>query len=194
VRTICATLGSVLITGCVSGYAGSARIAESSMLAEPGWRVVRDVPVILQESRRDCGAAALAAVLAHFGDAIDLSEIRDRCAGEPESGIRADALRDFARSRRYEAFCIPAGRDDLLAELLAGRPVLVGLVKPQLGPAVLHYEVVMGLAADFRVATIDPARGLTVNSWNGFFEEWSPAGRLALVIRPQDSRPGDSSR
>lgn len=193
-RIICAALGEVLLAGCVSGYAGTAQPADPATLEEPGWRAVRGVPVILQESRRDCGAAALAMVLAYFGDAVPAADIRARCAAEPESGIRADALRDFARSRRYDAFCIPAGRDDLLAELLEGRPVLVGLVKPQLGPSIPHFEIVVGVAADFRVATIDPARGLTVNSWNGFFDEWSPAGRLALVIRPQDSRSGDPSR
>ena len=186
-RGIFVAISTTLAAGCISNYAGSARRADPALLEEPAWRAERGVPVILQESRRDCGAAALAMVLAFFGDRIPPGEIVTRCAPAPGRGIRADALRDFAKSRGFDAFCLPAGRDDLEAELDAGRPILVGLVKPQMDGALPHYEVVVGLdGAGRRIATIDPARGLTVNSWEGFAAEWEPAGRLALVVGPRD--------
>jgi ABC-type bacteriocin/lantibiotic exporter with double-glycine peptidase domain len=176
VRIICAAFAAALLAGCVSTYAGTARPADPSLLDEPGWRAVR-VAEILQENRRDCGAAALAMVLGYHGARIKLEA--------PERGLRADALRDAARARGLDAFCVAGAMDDLERELSEGRPVLVGLVKPTLEGGLPHYEVVVGLdRAGRRIATIDPARGLTVNSAEGFEQEWSGAERLAIVINP----------
>jgi hypothetical protein len=174
VRTICLVFIAAAATGCVSTYQGTAQPAEPSIF-DLNWRAAKGVPVILQESRGDCGAAALAMVLGYFGDPVAPAEIRSP---------RAEELRDFARSRGFDAHCIPADRDDLEAELADGRPVLVGVVKPRMTGAVTHYEVVVGIS-DGRVATIDPARGLTVNSWEGFDREWSAANRLAIAISPR---------
>ncbi|HKS16713.1 MAG TPA: cysteine peptidase family C39 domain-containing protein [Planctomycetota bacterium] len=176
-RTFCAALLALVASGCVSSYAGTARDADAAVLAEPGWTSVR-VAAVRQESKKDCGAAALAMVLGYFGSSVAPVEIES---------MRADALRDFARSRGFAAHCIPGERADLAAELADGRPVLVGLVKPTLEGGVQHYEVVVGMSRD-EIATIDPARGLTVNSWEGFDREWTPAKRLAVIIAPPPSR------
>jgi hypothetical protein len=36
-----------------------------------------------------------------------------------------------------------------------------------------------------RILTIDPARGLRVNSREGFASEWAAAGQVTLVVLPQ---------
>jgi ABC-type bacteriocin/lantibiotic exporter with double-glycine peptidase domain len=175
VRTICLALLAVAASGCVSAYQGTAEPADPSIF-DKEWSAAKGVPVILQGASEDCGAAALAMVLSYYGKPVAASEIESP---------RADALRDFARARGFEAHCISATAEDIAAELAEGRPVLVGVVKPRLTGAVAHYEVVVGISDD-RVATIDPARGLTVNSWEGFLCEWSAANRLAIAISPRN--------
>jgi ABC-type bacteriocin/lantibiotic exporter with double-glycine peptidase domain len=190
VRTICAGLLALAAAGCVSTYAGTARPADPSMLEESGWLAARGVPVILQETRQDCGAAALAMILSYYGDPLAAKDI-----ATSEQGIRADTLRDFAKQRGHSAFRIPATLHDLEAELMRGRPVIVGVEKPQRDGVLLHYEVVVGIhAATHRIATIDPAVGLTVNSIDGFEREWRPAQNLALVISPKETAPRHPSR
>ena len=175
-----------MATGCLSGYAGSARLADASVLSEPGWKAAAGVPVILQKTADDCGAAALAMVLAAYGEPPD--------GVKPESP-RADAVRDEARRRGFESYCVPASIEDLESELAGGRPVLVGLVKVQWKGAVSHYEVVVAIdRAGGRIATHDPARGLTVNSIQGFEDEWSGAQRVAVIIAPKESKPRGASR
>ena len=183
-RIIFAALGAALLGGCVSTYAGTAQPAHSSLLDEPGWRAVR-VAEIRQESRADCGAAALAMVLGYYGARVKLE------APEP---LRADALRDAARAAGMKAFRIEGAMAHLEREISEGRPVIVGLVKPAIDGAVTHYEVVVGLDREGRrVATIDPARGLTVNSVEGFDREWSGAGRVAIVMSPGQGFRGDET-
>ena len=173
-RTICIAFIAASAAGCVSTYRGTAEPAEPSIF-DQDWVAAKGVPVIRQVSKDDCGATALAMVLGYYGRPVAASEITSH---------RADALRDFARAKGFEAYCIPGKAEDLEAELAEGRPVLVGLVKPTLEGGVSHYEVVVGVSDD-RVATIDPARGLTVNSWKGFLCEWSAADRLAITISPR---------
>jgi ABC-type bacteriocin/lantibiotic exporter with double-glycine peptidase domain len=186
VRIFCAALLAVAAPGCVSGYAGTARVADPAILDEPGWVAVRGVPVRLQESADDCGTAALAMVLGKYGE--EASEIR-------VPSLRADAIRDAARGLHYESYSVPAHLEDLEAELKEGRPIVVGLVKPQWKGAVTHYEVVVGIdRAGGRIATHDPARGLTVNSIQGFDVEWSEANRVAVIIAPKESKPPGASR
>ena len=85
-----------------------------------------------------------------------------------------------------QAFVIEGEVEDLVHELEAGRPAIVGTAKPTItGEHVAHYEVVVGVhAASQRIATLDPAAGLRQNSYSGFFEEWLPTGRVLLVVLP----------
>jgi len=72
---------------------------------------------------------------------------------------------------------------DLTRELTNGRPVLVGLVKPHRRGTLTHYEVVVGLhVGKGVVVTLDPAEGWRQNTLEGFLAEWTPAGRLALIV------------
>ena len=58
------------------------------------WR--RRVPVILQMSPTECGAACLAMILSYCGRRTRLSECRDRC-GAGRDGLSAQALVMAAR-------------------------------------------------------------------------------------------------
>lgn len=175
----------LLCVSCVSLYTGAARPADPGILDEPGWAAIRNVPDLRQADEKDCGAAALAMVLAHLKRPLSVEEIRRACPPDPDPEIAVDKLRDLARSRGLQSWRIEGTLNLLLTELEAFRPVIVGMVKPFHGGAVTHYEVVVGIHRDRRdVVTLDPARGLTVTTWRGFVSEWDPAMRLMLVVAP----------
>jgi len=186
-------VGCVLVSGC---YVGSARTATPADLAprqDDGWNKVDGVPPVRQIAREDCGAAALAMVLGYWGLPVtraDISAAAQPPASEPERGIKAAALRDFARRQGLEAFLIQGELGDLDRELGRHRPVLVGVMKRTSRRVYPHYEVVIGISrGQQRILTLDPAHGLRINSREGFTAEWTAAGRLTLIIFPRAAPP-----
>jgi predicted double-glycine peptidase len=170
--------------GC---YRGSARtVSLSDIDSEPGWLVVRGVPVIRQESAHDCGAAALAMVLERWGIPDASPEIRRSVVASGTRGASAGDLRQFARDRGLRAFLIAGDESDLVHELGAQRPVLVGLVQRYSGDRALsHYEVVIGLnPTSHKVLLLDPGRGPREDDLAAFEREWQDARRVTLVVAP----------
>jgi ATP-binding cassette subfamily B protein len=160
----------------VTGCAGLAPVRE------PGWIETRDVPVVRQKAETDCGAAALAMMLSYWGVPTTLEEMVAACPPD-STGIRAAALRDHARGKGLSCFIIAGEFADLEGELSKGRPVLVGLLKPQGDRWIAHYEVVVGLHPERkRIELVDPARGRREDSWEKFAEEWTKASHLAMVL------------
>lgn len=176
--------------GC-SSYAGSARDFSPDRLArEPGWVAVRAVPLERQREEEDCGAAAVAMLLSYWTGQPP-GAIARALRPAPEGGHTAGHLRQVARARGLEAFLIQGTLADLERELGSGRPVLVGMVKPQRRGVVTHYEIVVALhAARGLVVTLDPAEGWRENDREGFLTEWSAAHNVTLVAsaRPRDAR------
>jgi ABC-type bacteriocin/lantibiotic exporter with double-glycine peptidase domain len=155
--------------------------------------MVEGVPTVRQLAREDCGAAALAMVLGYWELPVTREDISAANPPAPDRGIRAVALRDFARRRGLHAFLIEGEIADLNRELARHRPVLVGLMKRYGGRVYPHYEVVVGVShQEQRVLTLDPAHGMRVNSREGFAAEWTAAGRLTLIVFPFP-RPAPSS-
>jgi predicted double-glycine peptidase len=184
VRAALLALAVAVIGGC---YRGSARtVSLADIGREPGWVVVRGVPVVRQQSAHDCGAAALAMVLAHWGVPDAAPEIRRVVVADDARGASAGGLRQFARGKGLRAFLISGGQQDLAHELGAQRPVLVGLVQRYTGDrALTHYEVVIGLnPTTRRVLLLDPGHGPREDELASFEREWQDAGRLTLVVLP----------
>jgi ABC-type bacteriocin/lantibiotic exporter with double-glycine peptidase domain len=182
VRTLSTVLLCLAAAGC--SYLGTAEDADPAELhREDGWIAVRDVPVVLQESEEDCGAAVLTMALAHWRMAVSLDTVTRSCPPKPGEGIKAGALRDYARALGFQAFLFHGTFSDFEKELAQGRPVVVGLVKPHVNGGLTHFELVVGLHPEKKiVVTLDPARGWRRNGYEGFLSEWEPAGRLTLVL------------
>ena len=162
---------------------GGSRALDPSELAAPGWIIAADVPHIAQREDMDCGAAALASVLVHWKAVEGIDEVRAGCPPDPDRGIDAGALRDFAKKKGLQAFLFEGDFKVFEKELARGRPVLVGMFKRTLGGLVTHFEVVVGYHPERKlVATLDPSLGARVNDESGFGEEWGLAKRLTLVI------------
>jgi ABC-type bacteriocin/lantibiotic exporter with double-glycine peptidase domain len=145
------------------------------------WLAAADVRPVRQEQEVDCGAAALGALLEHWGVSTSPAGLREACEMSPE-GIAAGKLREVARAEGLEAYLIRAMREDLEHELCYGRPVLVGLIRSNAS----HYVLVTGLrGGDVRL--VDPAAGEVERRWSRFEREWRAAANLALVaFRPTD--------
>jgi ABC-type bacteriocin/lantibiotic exporter with double-glycine peptidase domain len=177
-----AAVSAILVSGC--SYLGSARDFDPCALdREPSWIALRSVPQIRQESREDCGVAAIMMMLAYWDRPVCRDQILEACPAKPGEGIRAGDLRDFARHCGLQAYLFHGDWQDFQVELDRHHPVLVGLVKPYVFGNVSHYEVVVGFRPETReILTLDPANGWRKNSAEGFLREWEPAGRLTLVI------------
>lgn len=182
-----ALLAGLLAAACgcvtVSTYAGSARPFDPKHLErEAGWLAVRGVPVVRQKSEIDCGAAAIAMVVTYWTTEPSAGVVAELRPVRPP-GLEAGRLREVARRRDLAAYLVSGQLGDLERELAAGRPVLVGLVKPQQSGALTHYEVVVGFHRQKGlVVTLDPAEGWRQNDLAAFLEEWRPAANLALVV------------
>lgn len=173
----------LLVTAACSSYVGTARdTTPSKLAAEPGWTLVRDVPYVAQQTETECGAAAIGMVVAYWTGAPGAS-VMAQLRPVPKTGIAAGTLRDVARARGLASFVIAGELADLTRELAAGRPVLVGLVKPQRRAAFNHYEVVVGVHRERAlVVTLDPAEGWRQNTLEGFLAEWKAAKNVTLIV------------
>ncbi len=172
----------LLLAGC-SSYIGSARdFSPRAFEREPGWLRVEGVPFLHQRAESDCGAAAVAMVVSYW-TSVAPAELAAKLQPAPARGLKAGVLRDFATRHGLASFLVHGQLDDLAHELESGRPVLVGLVKPQRKGVLTHYEVVVAYhPGRALVVTLDPSEGWRQNSVPGFLAEWQPAGNLALVV------------
>lgn len=195
--------------GCAS-YRGSARdVSPRTVESEVGWTRVSGVPLVRQKGIKDCGAAALSMVLEYWearggrragssAPVTDRASIDRALRSAPAEGLSAKGLRDYARRLGYASFVFQGRLADLQHEIELGRPVIVGVHKPlSSGKALSHYEVLVGLnRGSEQVLTLDPAHGLRRNDISSFAAEWESAGRVTLVVLPEESaaRSGVSSR
>jgi ABC-type bacteriocin/lantibiotic exporter with double-glycine peptidase domain/predicted small secreted protein len=175
---------ALLTSACTTTYRGTAKdTTPTKLAAEPGWVLMRDVPFVKQETEVECGAAAIGMVVGYWTGQEPRSAF-SHFRPVTERGIAAGKLRDYARERGLASFVIEGKLEDIARELDAGRPVLVGLSKPQSKDRVLdHYEVVVGLHRTRKlIATLDPSEGWRENTLDGFMREWKIAGYVTLIV------------
>ena len=133
------------------------------------------VPTILQMEATECGAAALAMVLAHYGLWIPLEKLRAEC-GVNRDGSKASCVIRAARNRNCEADGYRWTVDDLL-ELLPENPF----------PLIIHWEfnhfvVLEGIEGE-KVYLNDPAIGRRTVKLEEFRTSYTG---VSLYIEPGD--------
>jgi ABC-type bacteriocin/lantibiotic exporter with double-glycine peptidase domain len=179
------------VASACAHYSGGARQIEPGQVAhQPGWVSAAPTPTVRQRGNADCGLAALAMVAGRWHVALTLDEAQRAVAAPTPRGVKLGELRKAARAKGLQAFAVAGDEAMLEHEVRAGRPVIVGLLRPYgRDRALSHYEVVVALraSADGRqVVTIDPAGGWQVRNWTDLDAEWKPAGRPALVVLGPD--------
>jgi ABC-type bacteriocin/lantibiotic exporter with double-glycine peptidase domain len=180
--TTALALLALATSACLPTYQGdSRRVAPAQLRSDDAWLLV-EAPVVKQRADVDCGAAALAMVVARWRPELDRAHIA-RSIPVVNDGFRLGDLRDVARAAGLRAFALVGDPALLRYELERGRPVLIGLHRPYRDRTRAHYEVVIGVHPDGRVATIDPGDGAWhVRPSRGLMAEWDSAGRPALVV------------
>jgi ABC-type bacteriocin/lantibiotic exporter with double-glycine peptidase domain len=175
VRLLVLSVALLVATAC-SPFQRHSWTTESEGLA-----VVPGVPFIKQTRRDDCGASALAILLAHRGIEAPLATI-DAAVYTPV--LRGSFLADLENFARGQGASTRSGRGNL--ELLrtqidAGRPVLV-LMETGLGPwSQPHYLVVFGFDEQRFLVHAGVAGGLFIDVGE-LDRRWSRMNRLYLYL------------
>jgi ABC-type bacteriocin/lantibiotic exporter with double-glycine peptidase domain len=143
--------------------------------------LVEGVPYLEQTRRDDCGAAALASLLAHRGIEVPMADI-DAAVYTPV--LRGALLADLENFARGRGMTTRSGRGDLKflqQQIEAGRPVLV-LIQTGFGPwSQPHYLVVFGFDQRRLLVHAGVAGSLFIEA--GEFERrWSRMSRLFLYL------------
>jgi len=184
-------VGLLLTGGCATYSGGAVPIAPNQVHASDGWIAAAPTPTIRQRNIADCGAAALAMIAGSWRIPLTLDEAAKVLPPPTKEGVRLADLRAGATLVRLVAFAIAGTLEVLDRELGAGRPLIVGLVRPYgKNKTLSHFEVVIAMRkkpadkpkGELEIVTIDPGSGWQVRTWKEFEREWKPAGRPALVV------------
>jgi hypothetical protein len=180
-RTACfAILFSLLLGGCAS----RGPVLEGGRVVE-----LTDTPFFPQ-TRHQCGPAALATVLGASGRQVSPDELTDRVYVPARRGSLQVEMQAAPRSYGRLSLVLPRNLDAIVAEIDAGRPVLVlhnyGL---PFWPR-WHYAVVVGYdATRDRFVLRSGRKHRQEMRARHFMVFWHHAGRWALVVL----RPGETA-
>ncbi len=112
------------------------------------------VPEVLQTSGMDCGPAALGALFAGLGTAVDYEKLREACRTGSD-GTSIDALEDLCHALGFDAHQEMAPLPDAVAILARSTPAVVVVRGPGGAP---HFVVLWRVLGPW-VQLMDPARG-----------------------------------
>jgi hypothetical protein len=175
----CALLLLLLIAGCA---ARPPLLTPALQPGAPRSVELAGVPFFAQQEYQ-CGPAALGSVLRFAGVETDAEALRPRVYLPARQGSLAVEMTAAARSFDRIAYQPPPRLDALLAELQAGRPVVVLQNLGLSGQPVWHFAVVIGYeaAADRVILRSGEQARLQERAFN-FIHSWSLAHRWALVV------------
>jgi tetratricopeptide (TPR) repeat protein len=182
---LAAALALVVLAACATPQT-------DALLGAPDARAraaeVADVPFFEQEAHQ-CGPAALAMVLAFQGETVAPEALADEVFVPGRAGTLQSGLVGAARAHGRVAYPV-RDLDALLAEIAAGRPVIV---LQNLGLSwipVWHYAVAIGYDLDratLRLHSGPEAR--RVRPLETFERTWARSGHWALAVLPPSTLP-----
>lgn len=186
-RRVAALLLALLLAG-LGGCSALTRKAMPLPQSGPDQIMVEDVPFFPQEQYQ-CGPASLAMTLGWSGISVKPDEIAPEVYSPKRQGSLQAALLGGARRHGRVAYPI-FGTGPLLAELAAGRPVIVLFNRSFSWYPKWHYAVAIGY--DQPASEIILHSGTTPNkrlSFRVFENLWARSERWGLLVLPPDTLP-----
>ena len=159
---------------------------------QPSAAVVDDVPFFPQTDAY-CGPAALASVLGHAGVNADPDSLADWVFLPERQGTLQAELQSQARQRGLIVYHPAASMEAVLAEVVAGRPVIVLENQGLPRRPVWHYAVITGFDLEQGVliqhSGTEESSTMPLRRWQ---RQWRWAGRWSMVlVEPGDLPAGD---
>ena len=183
------------LTVALAGCAASPPLADGLPASAPARIELDSTPFFPQEDYQ-CGPAALATLLAASGLAVTPDALTPEVYLPERRGSLSLELIGAARRHGRLPYVLETTADEMVAELEAGRPVLV---LQNLGLKQLprwHYAVLVGYDAERNVAILRSGRERRLEmKWQRFAGTWHRGGRFAMTtLRPgviPDHAPAD---
>ena len=184
-RAIAAGLFAFALAGCAT----STRMAEYAANERLPAAVELDSTPFFPQADQQCGPAALASVLGAAGQAVTPGQLAREIFVPGREGSLQPELVAAIRARGLLPYALDRHPGELMAELAAGRPVLV-LQKQGLGPwPAWHYAVLIGYDAGRGTFLLRSGTTERLERRAAAFDvTWRRAERWAIVaLAPADS-------
>lgn len=180
-----ATLASLL-----AGCAASPSLRDGLPVSAPRAIELAATPFFPQEDFQ-CGPAALATLLVASGVEVTPEALAPEVFIPGREGSLSLELISAARRHSRLPYVLATTAEEMIAELEAGRPVLV-LQNLGAGPLpAWHYAVLIGYDAERNVALLRSGREQRLEmKWQRFAGTWHRGGRFAFTTLPPGVIPG----
>jgi hypothetical protein len=192
--------GTALLTVTCAAACSAARSdahdATTASAAPTRWVGPAEVPIVVEVNGASPDLAALDAVFSFWGRSarIAAAAVDAEFLTEPAEPLLAGDVARLARAAGLTAVAFHGTLEDVVYELQAGRPVIVGVTGPKERTERRHFEVVVACDPSARrLRSFDPARGVVERSYSGFQDEWQAAQQLTLVMFASDEATGTLS-
>lgn len=188
----CAALPALLLATAGCSLNPSLRLAETSAAAGPV--ELTGVPFHPQEAHH-CGPASLLTVLEASGVETEYDAVVDRVYVPGLEGSLQVEMQAAARAFGRIAYPLPPEPEAVLAEVVAGRPVLVLLNLGLPSRPLWHYAVVVGFDPPRNRLLLRSGRtARSVQRAPAWLRRWDWAGRWALVLLRPGQWPASPDR
>ena len=182
-------LAGAALASLLAGCATSPPLADGLPAAAPRAIELDSTPFFPQEDFQ-CGPAALATLLVASGVEVTPDALVPEVFIPGRKGSLSLELIGAARRHGRLPYVLSTTAEEMIAELEAGRPVLLlqNLGVPQV--PIWHYAVLIGYDVDRNVAILRSGETERLEmKWQRFAGAWHRGGRFALTTLPPDLVP-----
>ncbi len=177
-------------TGCAYRNAG---MGQNRPLNVPVRTEIAGVPFFSQQSRQ-CGPAALAAVLSWSGSHVNAEELAGETFTREREGTLQPMLVSASRDRGRLTYLV-RDFEALLQEVAAGHPVIVLQNLGLRWYPRWHYAVVIGYDAEKQRVMLRSGRVFRKQiDWSLFQRTWNRAGNWGLLALPPHELPASADQ
>ena len=146
--------------------------------------------VVFQHDERDCGAACLSMIAAHYGLKLPLAKVRSLTKTD-KSGTNIYGLTDGAKQIELDCDALQGSPDELLTGINNGEikfPFIAHIVNDS---GMLHFVVIYGQKnGKFLIA--DPGKGKVKQRLDDFFKQWT--GYVVTFEKTSDFKGGNYTK